>query len=181
MYATGRMSSCVVDVLKIVMVCAATALAINGQERAAEPLSDSLVRERIGVLIRDTIREAEHTVDGVKIRLRVHPSNKALEEVRGYGDSAVSALADYLRSEDARERELAMRFLGFLGGSRIIEPLRGVIENDESAGMRELALRWLTTAPWDMVSPIIEQAARSDADLKVRETAHGIVASYSKK
>ena len=180
MYSTERMFSRIVNVLRIMLVCAAIAIAINGQERA-EPLTESSVRERIGILMRDTIRDGEHTVNGVKVRLRVHPSNKALEEVRSYGDSAVPALADYLQSEDARERELAMRFLGCLGGSRIVEPLRGVVQNDASAGMRELALRWLTTAPWDMVSPIIEQAARSDDDPKVRETARGIVTSYSKK
>ncbi len=163
------------------LACAATAIGANGQDSGSEGLTESFVREKIAILMRDTLHEGEHTVNGVKLWVRVHPSNKALKQVGRYGDSAVPALADYLRSDDARERDLAMRFLGSLGGSRIVEPLRAVVENDTSAGMRELALRWLTAAPWDTVSQIIEHAAHTDDDPQVRETARGIVARYSKK
>jgi hypothetical protein len=180
MSSTGTMFSWSVDVLRIMLVCAAAAMGVNGQNRGSEGLTESFVREKIAILMRDTLHEGEHTVNGVKVWVRVHPSNKALKQVRRYGDSAVPALADYLRSDDARARELAMRFLGSLGGSRIVEPLRAVVENDTSAGMRELALRWLTAAPWDTISQI-KHAAQTDDDPQVRETARGIVARYSKK
>jgi hypothetical protein len=42
-----------------------------------------------------------------------------------------------------------MRFLGALGGTRSVEPLRMVLDHP-SAGVREMALNWLAAALWEM-------------------------------
>lgn len=168
-------------VLSVLFVWMAIVAVGNGKTQQSKHTPDIQVHERISILMRDTIRRGEHMVDGVKIWKSARPSNEELEEVQSYGDGAVPVLADYLKSEDVRERELALRFLGNLGGSRIVEPLRIVLLNDTSAGIRELALRWLATVPWDLVSPIIENSAKSDSDTKVRESAKEIMASHTRK
>lgn len=154
-------------------------VASSGQE--SRPISEALLRERISTLIRDIISRGNHEANGIKIWIRSLPSNEELDEVRGYGEAAIARLTDYLRSEDARERELAMRFLGQIGGSQIVEPLRMVLLSDTSPGIRQSALRWLTLAPWELASPIIERSAAADVDQKVRDAAKEILASHVRK
>jgi len=143
--------------------------------------TETVVRERISTLIRDINSRGHHEVDGLKVWTRSLPSDEELDEVRGYGEAAVPVLTDYLKSEDARERELAMRFLGQLGGSQIVQPLRMVLLSDTSPGVRQSALRWLATAPWELASPIIERSATADVDQKVRDAAKEILASHARK
>ena len=88
-------------------------------------------------------------------------------------------LEEYLWPGDNRAGELALRFLGLLGGSQIVEPLKRVVEKSDSPGRRELALRWLTQAPWDLAAPIIRTAAETDADAQVRGVARDLLANYS--
>ncbi len=84
---------------------------------------------------------------GFKVWRRVPPAKKNVEEIRNYGDEAVSALTNHLNSESDRERALAIEFLGLLSGRRIILPLQKVIRSDNSPSIRILALRWMTQAP----------------------------------
>lgn len=145
---------------------------------------ENLVRERIAVLMAYIIKKGEGVAsDGVAVWMPylARPSNEDIEEIKRYGDDAVPILSEYLTAGGEREKSLAMRFLGVLGGSRIVEPLRKVILHETSPLLRELALRWLTTAPWEMVSPIIKEAMESDADPQVREAAKNILTSYAPK
>lgn len=138
--------------------------------------SESFIRKRIAILIGHTIQMSEAvTSDGVRIQTAARPSNEDIEEIKRYGDAAVSILAEYLSSEDGRQKNLAIRFLGLLGGNRIIAPLEKVIRQDPSPSVRETALRWLTNAPWDVVSPIITQAAQNDPDPGVRQAARELL------
>ena len=143
--------------------------------------TEAVARNRVSTLIRDINSRGHHEVDGFKFWTRSLPSNEELDEVRGYGEAAVPVLTDYLKSEDAHERELAMRFLGQIGGTQIVEPLRMVLLSDTSPGVRQSALRWLTLAPWDLASPIIERSAASDVDQRVRDAAKEILASHARK
>ena len=167
--------------LVILLVLSAVVLASSGREtQMTRPISEAVARKRVSTLIRDINSRGHHEVDGFKFWTRSLPSNEELDEVRGYGEAAVPVLTDYLKSEDAHERELAMRFLGQIGGSQIVEPLRMVLLSDTSPGVRQSALHWLKLAPWDLASPIIERSAASDVDQRVRDAAKEILASHSK-
>jgi HEAT repeat protein len=143
---------------------------------------EGFIRKRIAALMAHILKKGEAvTSDGIKVATRALPSNEDIEEIKRYGDTAVPILSEYLTAEESREKNLAMRFLGVLGGSRIVEPLRKIALYDSSPAMRDLALRWLTTAPWDIVAPIIKQAMEFDSDPQVREAAKNILASYAPK
>lgn len=167
--------------LSALLICLLVVGANGWQTRRARVPVDNSVRERIAAIISETLRQGEIRTDGVvSVMTRMPPSNSAVEEVKRYGDVAVPILVDYLQhSENARERELALRLLGLLGGSRIVAPLREIILYDSSPSFRQLALRWITQAPWDQVSPIIREAAETDLDERVREEARNILTDHT--
>lgn len=166
----------------LLLTCLLIVSTSKAREQSSITCDKAKVRERVARIMRDTLKQGETKVNGVVTSwTRIPPSSEAVEEVRCYGDDAVSVLAEYLKSKDSPKKELALRFLGELGGSRIVEPLRMVILYEPSPLLRELALRWLTTAPWDIASPIIKEAMESDADPQVREAAKNILASYAPK
>ena len=139
------------------------------------------VRERIAVLIKETLDERHGVVDGVRIWSRVPPSNETVEEIKRYGDDAVPPLRKYLDSDDERERALAVVFLGLLGGRRIIIPLQNVIRYDASPTIRISALRWISQTPWELASPIIREATERDVDPMVREAAKDLLVNHDPK
>ena len=52
---------------------------------------EGAIRERIATIIHETIKQGEgSTVDGVEFWIRVPPSTKDVEEIKSYGDKAVS-------------------------------------------------------------------------------------------
>lgn len=99
-------------------------------------------------------------------------------EIRRYGDDAIPILAEYLNSGNGFEKYLAMRFLGLIGSSGVVEPLNRVALGDASSSFRLVALRWLTQAPWELASPIIRQAADNDPVPEVREAARELLIQY---
>jgi len=140
------------------------------------------IRERISTIIRETIKQGEFTtVEGYRIWTRVPSSREDVEEIKAYGDKAVPILEEYLWSDVGPEGDLALRFLGLLGGSRIVEPLKRVAEQSTSASRRQSALTWLTQVPWELAFPIIRNAAETDRDPKVRESARDLLVNYSPK
>ncbi len=140
------------------------------------------VRERITVLIKETLHEGQGVVDGVRIWSRVPPSNKTIEEIKRYGDDAVPPLTKYLDSDEEPERALAVEFLGRLGGRRIINPLQNVIRYDASPTIRISALGWISqTTPWKLASPVILEATERDVDPMVREAAKDLLVNHDRK
>ncbi|MCP9495949.1 MAG: HEAT repeat domain-containing protein [Pyrinomonadaceae bacterium MAG19_C2-C3] len=169
--------------LLILLICLLVVGANGWQTRRARVTVDNSVHERIAAIISETLKQGElRTYGGVSVITRVPPSNSAVEEVKRYGDAAVPILVNYLqRSENGRERELALRLLGSLGGSRIVAPLREVILYDPSPTFRQLALRWITQAPWKQALPIIQEAAEADRNERVREEAKNLIATRAPK
>lgn len=146
-----------------------------------DKLTDAQVRTRIDTIIKETIKRGEFTVQGVKGITRVPPSTEAVDEIKSYGDQAVAPLEEHLYSANAFDYEIAMRLMGALGGTRIIEPLKKVILHDGSARRREYALRAIVQAPWDQASKVLAVAAESDADENVRKTAKELLSGYAPK
>lgn len=133
------------------------------------------VQRRIAEIVHQRLTEGESTVSGVRTRTRTPPSVDVVNEIKGYGDTAVRILADHLHSVNVRERLVSVELLGLIGGAHIVDPLRGVILTDRSATVRELAVRWLSHGPAELTKPILEQAAKTDPDERVRNVASGIL------
>src|SRR5262245_58727978 len=116
--------------------------------QAVSQASATAIPARISTIIRESLSRGEGTtVDGRRCSTRVPPSSEDGGEIKRYGDQAIPVLEEYILAQDIREGDLALRFLGLLGGSRIVEPLKRVVEKSSSPGRREGALRWLTQAP----------------------------------
>lgn len=158
----------------------AQAAAGSNSASAQTILGDSAMRERIAAIIHETIKQGERTVNGIRIWNSFPPSNEAVEELKGFGDRAIPVLEQHIWSEEsgARERWLAFRLLGILGGSRIVKPLEKIIRTYHSPGMRWEALRSLSVTPWDQAMPIIQWAANTDPDSEVRKIADDIIRGH---
>lgn len=66
---------------------------------------EAVVRQRIAVLMSNTLREREKTAsDGRKLWVPVPLTREALKELKGYGDKAEPILAEYLKSGSYHER-----------------------------------------------------------------------------
>lgn len=164
------------------LMCLSAAL-VEAQTNTSKDADNPVLRERIATIFRETIRQGERVVeqDGHQVRTLTFmpPSTEHVEEVRRYGKEAVPILAEYLRSKHGFEKYLAMRFLGTIGGSDVVEPLSSVASGDKSPSFRETALRWLTQTPWALASPIIRKAAKSDPSPEVRQTARELLIQYA--
>lgn len=169
-----------VVVAVIVMCLLGTGSGVWGLGALQVP-GEAEARERVTAIIRDTLRRGELTSGSVKVVTRAMPSSEAVEEVRRYGDAAVSALEHHLRQGNERERDLALRLLGSLGGKRIVKPLREIILNHPSAGFRRAALRWITQAPWEAAAVVLREAAVKDPDREVRREAESILRDHAPK
>jgi hypothetical protein len=143
---------------------------------------EGAIRERIATIIRETLKQGEGTtVEGYRFYSWIPASNEYVEEIKSYGDKAVWILEEYLFSDVGREGDFVLRILGRMGGSRILEPLKRVVEQSTSPWRRQEALRALTQAPWELAFPIIRNAAETDRDPEVRAEARDLLIRYSPK
>jgi len=145
-------------------------------------VSEETIRERISTIIRETLKQGEGTTaEGYRFFTWVPPSNENVEEIKSYGDEAVPILEKYLFSDIGREGDLVLRILARIGGSRILEPLKRVVEQSTSPWRREEALRALTQAPLELAFPIVRNAAETDRDPEVRAEAQNLLVGYFRK
>ncbi len=173
------------DLLVLLLMVLSTSGSAVSKERVqstgSQATAKDAVTKSIERIIRDTLKEGEGVVNGVRVWRRVPPAKRNVEELRRLGDEAVPVLTNHLSAESDRERALAVEFLGLLGGRRIIPPLQRVIQEESSPTIRILALRWITQAPFNLVSPIIREAATRDLDEQVRKEAQEILRSFRSK
>src|ERR1051325_5591443 len=151
-----------------ILVCALAAVVAGTQKRRPRGPGGVTARERIAQIMRQRLNEGRSVVKGVRVQTRTPPSPEAVDEIKRYGDDAVPMLSEYLSSKDAQVRSIAVEFIGLLGGRRVIGPLQKVIRSDDSPTVRVLAVRWVSQAPWESAAPVIREAARADADPRVR-------------
>ena len=146
--------------------------------------SDRIMRERIAVIFQETLKSGEFRIEykGQQVtgRTFMPPSVEHTDEIRRYGDQAIPILTDYLNGGSGFEKYLAMRFLGFIGGKGIIDPLRRVALDDPEPSFRIAAILSLSASPWDLAAPIITQAAEKDSSDEVRTQAKAILAQHQK-
>ena len=177
MRAIPKISDLLVLLLMVLSTCGSAVCKEPMQTTGAQATARDAATKSIDRIISETLKEGEGVVNGVRVWRRVPPAKKNVEEIRRFGVEAVPFLINHLSSESDRERALAVEFLGLLGGRRIIPPLQKVIQEDTSPTMRILALRWITQAPFNLVSPIIHEAATRDLDEQVRQEAQEILRS----
>jgi hypothetical protein len=177
--AIPKISDLLVLLLMVLSTCGYAVSKGHMQTTGSQATAKDAVTKSIERIIRETLKEGEGVVNGVRVWRRVPPAKRNVEELRRFGDDAVPVLTNHLSAESDRERALAVEFLGLLGGRRIIPPLQKVIQEDTSPTIRILALRWITQAPFDLVSPIIREAATRDLDEQVRKEAQEILKSFT--
>src|SRR5262245_30571897 len=169
----------------VVALCLGGVYAASGQTTSttlSTGFDEGAIREGIATIIRATLKQGEGTtVEGYRFYTWIPASNEDVEEIKSYGDKAVWILEEYLFSDVGREGDLVLRILGRMGGSRILEPLKRVVEQSTSPWRRQEALRALTQAPWELASPIMRNAAETDRDPEVRAEARDLLIRYAPK
>jgi HEAT repeat protein len=108
----------------------------------------------------------------------VLPSNDELQEVKVYGDRAVTVLATYVDSSEGLEQHLAIRFLLEFHNDPALAALRAFAERSKISGIREEAVAALTGFPTEKVKGIVEHISKSDPDPEVRSYARRILATF---
>jgi hypothetical protein len=155
----------------------------RGQELSGKQPDKRAIGERIAVIFQETLKRGEtrleYNGETITARTFIPPSTEHLEEIRLIGDDAIPILSNCLNSSGF-EKDLAMRFLGAIGGKGVIEPLSRVALGDASSTFRLVALLWLSQAPWDLAFPIISQSAEGDRSSEVRQQAKEILAQHQK-
>lgn len=133
------------------------------------------VRERVAKIVRVRLSDGVMVINGMRVQTRIPPSEQITKEIRECGNAAIPYLENYLRSQDDHKRLIAVELLGLLGGTRVVGPLKNVIEKDRSPTLRILAIRWLSQQPASLTSAIFSKAASDDVDADVRRTAKDIL------
>jgi hypothetical protein len=181
----SRLSSLTGTLLLLIVLGPLLAASVMAQQSNSTPVDSKTIHTRIEEIVRATLKAGEgrilHNGQVINTYTRSPPTSEHVEEVKRFGDDAVPVLEQYLSSDIAPEYELAMRFLGALGGSRIVDPLRKIILLDPSARKREYAVRAITQAPWDEASEILRYSAASDPDPQVRGLAREMLQGYARQ
>jgi hypothetical protein len=164
-------------VIRILVFCLAVAVTTSSlaaqASRTVAQQSDPMV-ERIDEIFSSSLKEGRFTLkNGVTATTRVPPSTDAVHEIRDMGSKAVPILARHLKSPDPREQELAIRFLGAIGGEEVVEPLGTVVLTSSYGTARLLALGFLSQAPWDSIRDYVQHAT-TDSEPAVRKEAFRI-------
>ena len=97
-----------------------------------------------------------------------------ITEMQKNGPRAVPVLTKFLLNRNPRIERVAIRLLGAIGGSEIIDPLLEVLDKSTSPAGRYEALLNLKQAPCSKaVARAIFRVSKGDPDASVREQAQG--------
>jgi HEAT repeat protein len=97
-----------------------------------------------------------------------------ITEMQKFGPRAVPVLTKYLLNQNPRVERVAIRLLGAIGGSGIINPLLEVLDKSASPAGRYEALLNLKQAPCSKaVARALLRIAKGDPEASFREQAQG--------
>jgi hypothetical protein len=99
-------------------------------------------------------------------------------QIRCLGTSAVRFIVELLDSPRSFGQLLAVKMLGWAGGSEIIAPLARVLQQSKSQTVKISALESLYAAPQAHARPVLENIVKSTDDSRVREKANEILRRY---
>lgn len=116
--------------------------------------------------------------DGVTIATWSGWSSDDEKQIECLGAAAVPFIVEQLSSRRNFGQLLAVKMLGWVGGSPIIAPLAKVLHESKSQTIRISALESLFRVTESDARPILESVAKSDPDEPVRRRATEILARY---
>lgn len=143
--------------------------------------SPDAVQNEVGRIFNKTLDRMESTTPtGVTISTWSGWSSDDEKQIKCLGIAAVPFIVEQLSSKRSFGQLLAVKMLGWVGGSPIIAPLSKVIHESKSQTIRISALESLFQVPESDARPIFESVAASDPDGPVRRRAIEILARYHK-
>lgn len=144
--------------------------------------SPAAVQHEVGRIFNGTLDRMESTTPaGVTITTWSGWNSDDEKQIKCLGVAAVPFIVEQLSSRRNFGQLLAVKMLGWVGGSPIIAPLIKVLHESKSQTTRISALESLFHVPESDARPILESVAASDPDEQVRRRATEILARYQKQ
>jgi hypothetical protein len=101
------------------------------------------------------------------------------DRIKCLGASAVPFIVELLESPRSFGQQLAVKMLGWAGGSAIVVPLTGVLKKPStSETIKMSALEALSAAPEADARPVLSDISKSDPNQRVRDRAIQILAKF---
>jgi len=161
-----------------------SSLNVNSLAQCQSASQDSpvAVRQEVERIFNRTLDAMETTTpEGVKATTWMPPDQSIEDEIKCLGPSAVPAIAVLLKSERPFGVLLGVRMLGWIGGPKIVTPLKELLESSTSQIAKTNALEALSTAPTELALPIIQRVLDTDINRYVREKASRVEARLKGK
>jgi hypothetical protein len=142
--------------------------------------SEAAVKKEVARVFNETLDGMEITIaNGVKATTWMGWKPEDQEQIKCLGGSAVPFMVELLDSSRSFGQLLAVKMLGWAGGSEIVDPLMNVFRHSKSKTVKISALESLYSAPQAQAKPVLESIAKSNEDSKIRDMANQILARYS--
>jgi HEAT repeat protein len=114
---------------------------------------------------------------GYAVKTWVPPSDSDLRSIRDLGQAAIPPLDVRVDDPDPFVQLLAVRFLGEIGGSGTVVPLRRALSADRWSFVRTQSMTSLINAPDGDTVPILKGLV-SDQDGRVRDRARALLRDH---
>ena len=165
----------VASLLSALVICAVLVSA----QSTLQPTQET-VEKRVNEIMELALKKGVITLpDGVRATpMRANTSLEELQELRSFGERAISPLSKYLDSTDLRAQTLAVNLVGAIGGKSAIRPLSYAADRCTSAVARLAAVENLGQQPWADVVNVIERVSANDPDPLVKKAAQEMVAKH---
>jgi hypothetical protein len=140
------------------------------------------MRTRIEAIVDEAARPIPlKEPSNVAIRLAAVPiSSSDIQEIQGYGDSAIPILKLYLLGKSPRREVVAIRLLGAIGSHSILDPLITILDYSPRAASRIEAIHSLKQIPCPMVMSVMQRVSERDLNDTVRQVAKRAVVDCGK-
>ena len=134
------------------------ALALSYGQDATRQATDP--RTRISDLVQQIkLRSEGVTPEGIRVTWSGLPMLSEIKEVKQFGSRGVEVLTELLPSQNPRECQVTLRFLGNFHMDVITRaPVSAALDQRIQANCRELSVRLLRDAPMDVLKPLLQQA-----------------------
>jgi hypothetical protein len=170
------------SILIVIFICLLAPLELRCQTECRESDSGCKVRQRVREIFQEALDQCVTQLpNGVKVSTFVPPSSQQVEQIKSIGDAAIPVLTEFLNADQGFSFHLSLRFLGELGGSRIVRPIAGYLKTSGNPLHRIIALNWLNQAPVKDALIVARETEQHDPDERVRKAARELISELSKK
>ena len=170
-----RIALTIVLLLSVEGLCSESSAQCGSIDRG----SPDAVRQEVNRIFEKSLDAMDLTApSGVRSTTWVPPAESDQAQIKCLGTAAVASITELLSSTRSFGQLLAVRMLGWIGGSEIGPPLRRFLASSDSQTCKVAALEALYRAPSQEALPIIVRASKVDPNPYVREKAAQIIARY---